>query len=231
MKKLGLIGGTGPESTIVYYRALTYGVKNALGADFFPNLNIESLSVFEVLKFCESKDYVGLTDYLLKGIESLANAGAQVATFTGITPHIVFDLVAKKSPIQLVSIIGASCEYTQKQGFERVALLATTPTMNGTFFQKPFSQKGIEVILPNADEMAFIGNKIKSEIKHGEIIEATKAQFVRIAERLVNEDKAQAVILGCTELPLLFGGMNLSAPFIDVLAVHIDKLINIILEK
>ncbi len=231
MKKLGLIGGTGPESTISYYRHLTYGVKDRLGKDFFPNLSIESLSVFEVLKFCESKDYEGLTQYLLKGIANLKACGCECATFTGITPHIVFDEVAKHSPLPLVSIIDMACAFAKRQGVKKVALLATTPTMSGTFFQKPFTREGIEVVLPNDEEKAFIGDKIKSEIEHGHIIDETKARFIQIANRLISEDKAQAIILGCTELPLLFSGVKLSAPFIDVVEVHINELIKIIVEK
>ncbi len=231
MKKLGLIGGTGPESTIMYYRHLTYGVKDRLGKDFFPNLSIESLSVFEVLKFCENKDYEGLTQYLLKGIENLKACGCECATFTGITPHIVFDEVAKSSPLPLVSIIDMACAFAKKQGVKKVALLATTPTMSGTFFQKPFTREGIEVVLPNDEEKAFIGGKIKSEIEHGHILDETKERFIQIANRLISEDKAQAIILGCTELPLLFSGTKLSAPFIDVVEVHINELIKIIVEN
>lgn len=79
MKKLGLIGGTGPESTIEYYKGIEYGVQQRLGRNFFPNLTIESLSVFEVLSFCEKKDYTGLAAYLAEGIRNLAAAGAECA--------------------------------------------------------------------------------------------------------------------------------------------------------
>lgn len=231
MKKLGLIGGTGPESTIAYYRYLTYGVKDRLNEDFFPNLSIESLSVFEVLKFCENKDYDGLIKYLLTGIANLKACGCDYATFTGITPHIVFDEVTKHSLLPLISIINTACAFAKKQNFKKVALLATKPTMSGTFFQKPFTSEGIEVVLPNDNERQFIGDKIKSEIEHGKIIDETKAKFIQIANRLIDEDKAQAVILGCTELPLIFSGVKLSAPFIDVVQVHIEELIKIITES
>lgn len=71
MNKLGLIGGTGPESTIEYYKGIEYGVQQKSGRSFFPNLTIESLSVFDVLDFCGKQDYAGLTTYLLKGIRNL----------------------------------------------------------------------------------------------------------------------------------------------------------------
>lgn len=55
MKKLGLIGGTGPESTIIYYKKIVYGANKIVGKNFFPNINIESRNVFDVLKFCSEK--------------------------------------------------------------------------------------------------------------------------------------------------------------------------------
>ena len=70
MKKLGLIGGTGPESTIEYYRQIEYAVQETTGV--LPNLAIESLSVFDVLRFCREADYDGLVSYLAKGFQCLA---------------------------------------------------------------------------------------------------------------------------------------------------------------
>ena len=95
MKKLGLIGGTGPESTIEYYRQIEYGVQAKAGS--FPNLTIESLSVFDVLRFCEEKDYKGLTAYLIKGFQCLADAGADFACLTGITPHLGSDQICEST--------------------------------------------------------------------------------------------------------------------------------------
>lgn len=231
MTRIGLIGGTGVESTILYYRYLCYGVKNRLKKDFLPNLAIESLSVFEVLKYCENKDYKGLTQYLLKGIERLDASGCEYVSFTGITPHIVFEEVSRLSPLPLVSIIQACKEYTLKQGFKKVALLATLPTMNGDFFQKPFKETGIEVLLPNRNEREFIGEKIKAEIEHGIITSSTKQSFIDITTRLIKDERLEAIILGCTELPLLFKGCKLDVPFIDVMQVHIDKLITLIIDE
>lgn len=231
MNKLGLIGGTGVESTVMYYRYLTYGAKEKAKKEYFPNLSIESLSVFEVLKFCESKDYEGLANYLLKGIENLKACGCNYATFTGITPHIVFDKVAPRSPLPLISIIEASKEHALKQGFKKVALLATKPTMSGTFFQKPFEESAIKVLLPKESEREFIGQKIKDEIEHGIIKDSTKDEFIAIANRLITEEKAEAIVLGCTELPLLFNEVKLDAPFIDVMAVHIQRLLALITQE
>lgn len=229
MRKLGLIGGTGPESTIEYYKGIEYGVQKESGRNFFPNLAIESLSVFDVLGFCADEDYDGLTEYLLKGIGNLAGAGAESAALTGITPHVVFDRLAEASPIPLVSMVDAARDYASEQGFNRVCLLGTLPTMSGSFFQDSFATRGIEVVTPTEDEQRFIGSKIESELELGIVDASTQREFRRIVERIIREEGAQAVVLGCTELPLIFEGVELAVPYIDVMQVHIRTLVDMIL--
>lgn len=229
MKKLGLIGGTGPESTIEYYRQIEYGVQKETGN--FPDLAIESLSVFDVLHYCDKGDYTGLADYLLKGFQILARAGADFACLTGITPHIVFDELSARSPIPIVSIIDTVCEKTKMLGFKRIALLGTYPTMSGSFFQKPFLTAGIDVVIPREDEMRYIGQKIETELEMGLVIPETQRKICAIAERLISEEGAQAVILGCTELPLILNENALSVPCLDAMKIHIERLVHMILER
>lgn len=229
MNKLGLIGGIGPESTIEYYRGIEYGVQKKTGRAFFPNLCIESLSVFDVLAFCERKDLDGLTDYLLKGINNLAAAGAQYAALTGITPHVVFDRLAEASPIPLISMVDAARDYAVAQGYRKIGLLGTLPTMQGDFFQKSFAARGIEVVTPNEKEKAYIGEKIKTELELGRTLLETRQGFQSIVERLIAEEQVQAIMLGCTELPLIFNSIRLPVPYIDVMSVHIHTLIDLIL--
>ena len=120
MKKLGLIGGIGPESTIEYYRSMGYGVQKKSGQNFFPNITIESLNVFDVLNLCKNQDYDGLTDYLLNGINQLSAAGVQYAALTGITTHIVFDALSKVSPVPLVSMVDTASEFAKAEKLTKV---------------------------------------------------------------------------------------------------------------
>ncbi len=230
MNKLGLIGGTGPESTIEYYKGIEYGVQQKSGRSFFPNLTIESLSVFDVLGFCGKQDYAGLTAYLLKGIRNLATAGAQYAALTGITPHIVFDELSKASPIPLISMVDTTRDYAAANDYKKICLLGTLPTMEGTFFQNSFAKCGIEVVTPTAEEKNYIGTKIETELEFGKVLPETQHAFQKIAERIIQEEQVQAIVLGCTELPLIFGGVELPVPYIDVMKVHITALVDLIMQ-
>ena len=89
MKKLGLIGGMGPESTIPYYHDIVYGVQKKLGKSEFPELTIENVDLFKVVGYCGTKEYNKLVDYLIKAIDNLAKAGCDFAALSANTPHIV----------------------------------------------------------------------------------------------------------------------------------------------
>lgn len=108
MKKLGLVGGMGPESTIPYYHDIVYGVQSRIGKNFFPNLTIESVNVFDVLRLCDEQKYDELTDYLMTAITNLTKSGADFVALSANTPHIVFDRLKEQSTVPLVSIIDAT---------------------------------------------------------------------------------------------------------------------------
>ncbi|NMN00224.1 aspartate racemase [Bifidobacterium sp. DSM 109958] len=226
MRKLGLIGGTGPESTIIYYREITDGVRRRLGRDRFPHLSIESLDVFEVLDFCKRDDHAGLVDYLARGIADLASAGAEFAAFTGITPHVVFDEVARRSPIPIVSMLDMSLRYAADRHYGRVALLGTGPTMDGDFFQRPFRSHGIDVVTPDDEDRRYIAKAIETELEYGIVRPTTQKTLRDIAVRLAERRHAEAIVLGCTELPLAFDGIDLPVDVMDVMRIHVDALID-----
>ncbi|MGE1063495.1 amino acid racemase [Megasphaera paucivorans] len=230
MKKLGLIGGTGPESTIPYYRNIVFGVKHKVGKEYFPNITIESLNVFEVLNKCAIGDYMGLAEYMAAGISCLAAAGCDFAAFTGITPHIVFDEVQKKSAIPLVSMIDTTCNKAKCCQYKKIGLLGTKATMTGSFFQKPFEASGIEIITPECFAMEYINDKISRELENGIVLDDTRQQFIHIIEDMVDNDSIDAVVLGCTEIPLLFQSTNLPIPVLDAMEIHMETLIDMILK-
>ena len=230
MKKLGLVGGMGPESTIPYYHDIVYGVQKRIGKDFFPTLAIESVNVFDVLRFCSESKYDELTDYLMIAINNLIRSGADIIALTANTPHIVFNRLQKKSIVPLVSIIEATRDEALRLNIHRVGLLGTIFTMTGDFFKMPFSDKGIEIISPSMEEMEFINQKISSELELGIIKRETLEEFQKIILRMKEECSIEAIILGCTELPLILNDEVSPALCLDTMKIHIKKLIDMIVE-
>lgn len=230
MAKLGLIGGTGPESTLIYYKKITNGYAQALHQDRFPELIIDSLSVFEVLRYTRQHDYDGLTDYLLKGINNLAAGGATFAALTGITPHIVFDRLQAKSPIPLVSMMATTVDHLQKHHYRQVLLLGTYPTMHEGFFRNDLAKHGIKVAVPTDEEQDQVNTLIEKELEYGIVSTAAKNKLHNLCSYYQKHNQVDAVILGCTELPLAFDQLALAIPTVDVMAVHIRALVKQLLK-
>lgn len=229
MKKLGLVGGMGPESTIPYYHDIVYGVQERVGKDCFPCLTIESVNVFEVLRLCGEQKYEELTDYLFQAVNNLVQSGADFAVLAANTPHIVFDRLQKLSPIPLISIIESTCKEAEKRNLKKIGLLGTIFTMTEDFFKHPFLHKGINIVVPSDAEMEYINRKIASELEHGVVKKETLECFKRIILRMQTEENIEAIILGCTELPLLLNDKVSPVPCLDTMQIHIQDIINEIL--
>ncbi|MBP3603031.1 MAG: amino acid racemase [Lachnospiraceae bacterium] len=230
MKKLGLVGGMGPESTIPYYHDIVYGVQKKVGKDFFPNLTIESVNVFEVLQLCKDENYDELVTYLMRAINNLIKSGADFVALSANTPHIVFDRLKMKSSVPLVSIIEATRDEAIRLNMKKIGLLGTIFTMTGEFFKKPFEDSNIEIVVPTEAEMEFVNHKIGAELELGIVKEDTLESFQAIIERMKKENGIEAIILGCTELPLLLNDEVSPVPCLDTMKIHIKTLVDMIAE-
>lgn len=229
MKKLGLVGGMGPQSTMPYYMGVVYGVQQRTAPDFFPPLSIESVNVFEVLRLIGQGRIDEVTDYLLAAVERLSRAGAEFAALTANTAHIVYDQVADRSPIPLVSIIDATRRHALSHGMRRIALLGTCFTMQRDFYKKPFIDSGIDIVTPSEQERQYVDRTITSELEYGIVKPETLAEYQRIIERMRRDDGIEAAILGCTELPLLLNDGNSPVPVLDTVKIHTAALVDEIL--
>src|SRR6516225_4653395 len=133
MKTLGMIGGLGPESTIDYYQKIIALYRERTGDGSYPEFIINSVNLRKGLEFMDTNDLGGMADYLLEAIGKLARAGADFGVISANTPHIVFDDVAPKSPIPLISIVEATCATAKTQNLRRLALFGTRYTMQANF--------------------------------------------------------------------------------------------------
>ena len=206
------------------------GYKIKFGKKFFPNITIESVNVFDVLGLCSEQKYDELTDYLMQAIKNLTTSGADFIALSANTPHIVFDRLQNISTVPLVSIVEATRNEAIRLNKHKLGLLGTIFTMTEDFFKKPFYNSNIEIITPTAEEMEYINLKISSELEFGVIKEETLQGFQKIIKRMQQEDSIEAVILGCTELPLLLNDEVSPIPCLDTMKIHIQLLIDLIVE-
>ncbi|QGU06095.1 putative amino-acid racemase [Corynebacterium occultum] len=230
-RKIGLIGGTGPESTLIYYQRLIKGVQEKLGPEVVAPMVIENLSAFEVFRFLGEDDREGALQYLLAGVRNLQAAGAEFGALTANTTHLVFEQLAELSPIPLISSIDSTVRAVKEGGHGSVALLGTEFTMVNDFLSAPLRDAGVHVAIPDTGEIAFIQQRIAEELELGKVTEDTQRGFQQIVERLIEEEQIELVILACTELPLLFDTMDISVPTLDTIEPHVADLIEAITGK
>lgn len=227
MKKIGLVGGTGPESTLMYYKELNSSIDAATDGKTMPELSIESVNFRKAWDLVSTAQYKELADYLSEKVAVLAKSGAEIIALTAGTMHIVFDEIEKNTNVSLVSIPKAVCDEVLKKDYKKVGLLGTIFTMEQNFMKKDLLQAGIDVIVPDKSDRELIAKRIFEELEVGIVKESTLQEFNEIIKKMQHEHEIEAVILGCTELPLLLNNDNCVLPCLDSVAIHIQKLIEL----
>jgi len=226
MNTLGIIGGLGPESTIDYYQKIIALYRERTGDGSYPEFIIASVNLRKGLDFMDANDLAGMADYLLEGIGKLARAGADFGLISANTPHIVFDEVASKSPILLISIVEATCAAAKARNLKRLALFGTRYTMQGSFYQKVFSREGIDLLVPDPTDQDYIHNKYFSELVPGEFLPQTRAGLLAIIDRMKAKSDIDGVILAGTELPLILRNPDHNGiPILNTTKIHVEAAV------
>ena len=225
MKRIGLVGGLGPEATLDYYRGIIEGARDEADGINSPEIIVYSANLREAYDIVESGDRERLIEWLLEKIGALAAAGAEFAAITANTAHMVFDELAARSPLPLISIVGTCCEAVQRMGFKRGGLMGTRFTMQADFFQIPFRRQGIDLIVPTAEEQDLIHHKLFSEIEVGIIREETREALLAIVRRMIERDGIEFLVLGCTELPLILPEEAFGIPLLNTTALHVESIV------
>jgi len=224
MPRVGIVGGLGPESTIDYYRRILEAWARE-DPSTAPAIVIDSLDVQRGLRLVE-RDLPALTEYLLESLGRLAGAGVDFAAMTANTPHIVFDDLAARSPVPLVSIVEVCAEEARRRGLRRLALFGTRFTMEGPFYPAVCARHGIAVVPPGDAERTWLHERYVGELLKGDFRDDTRQQVIALVDRLRREEGVDGVILGGTELPLLLPVPEIAGlPALDTTALHVAEIV------
>ncbi|CEG21373.1 Aspartate racemase [Planococcus massiliensis] len=231
MKTLGLIGGTGPESTVEYYQAIISKFQEKSGdSENLPEFLINSINMYKIFELLENGRTEELTDYLAAAIHQVERAGADFAVLAANTPHIVFDQVQSKVKIPLISIVEETAEKTRQLNIKNVGLLGTKFTMENNFFVRPFEESSIQLQMPNEEEQQYIHEKIVKELEKGIVEPDTKERFLDIVAKMEERDGIEGIILGCTELPMIIKPEDTNMHQLNTTDIHVDAIVAAILE-
>lgn len=225
MKKIGLVGGTGPESTLMYYKELNSRIDKIKDGKAMPDIVIESVNFRKAWEYVCSERYDLLTDYLAEKVTYLQNSGAEVISLTAVTMHLVIDDIIAKTNADLISIPKAVCKEALSAGYKKIGLLGTIFTMEKDYMKKDFLEAGIEVCVPDKEDRDLVAKRIYEELEAGIVKESTLKELQGIIAKMRDEKGIEAVVLGCTELPLILNSANCPVPCLDSVEIHINELI------
>ncbi|SMC48875.1 aspartate/glutamate racemase family protein [Sporomusa malonica] len=229
MKKVGLVGGIGPASTLDYYKGIIDGYRVRTAGDNYPQMIIDSLNLAEMYSCVSNKQWDEFTNRLVTSIKNLAAGGAEFAVMAANTAHIVFGEVNSQSPLPLISIVDETCKYAQSKNCKSVVIFGTAFTMSSGLYSNAFAKYGIDAFVPTEDEQKAIHNIIFPNLQEGIVLPEDKKTVLQIANRMISEKNADALILGCTELPLIIQENDLDALVLDTTQIHINAILSYML--
>ena len=231
MKVLGMIGGTGPESTIDYYKTLLDEHRSRRPDEGNPPILINSINFHALTSFMDPPNWEGLAEMFAAEFEKLKKAGADFGLISANTPHICFKHLAPISPLPLISIVTATLRECKRLGIRRPLLLGTKLTMESHFYPEEFLPRGIELFTPEERDREWINQKYFDELFVGVFLEETRqrlAEIILVSSQLHGVD---AVILGGTELPLILRGVDVGPPLLDTTKIHCAAAVDYMLSK
>jgi len=225
MKTIGLLGGMSWESTAGYYRTINEGVKNALGGLHSARIVLYSVDFAPVEKLQCAGDWEGTAGILSDAARRIQAAGADFLLICTNTMHKVAPQVEKSIEIPVLHIADATADILVENRIRKVGLLGTAFTMEHDFYKGRLTRNyGMDVLVPGADDRKIVHDIIYQELCLGQIVDASRTEYLRIIEALANEG-AQAVILGCTEIGLLVNQADTPVRLVDTTAIHAAKAV------
>jgi aspartate racemase len=225
MKKIGIIGGLGPESTLDYYKGIIDAFKTDYDQYGYPEMCVESVDLKTFISYADKDQWDNVITVLSDKFENLRKAGCAFGIIASNTPHRVFNEIAERTSLPLISIVETICEHADSMDFRKLCLMGTRFTMASDYYQKVFDRKNIELIVPTKEEQDYIQEKLFSEIEFGIINDRTRQGLIAIYERIYNDHSVEGLILGCTELPLILKAEHIRGAYLDPVALHIGKIV------
>ncbi len=220
MKTIGMIGGMSWESTVPYYRIANETVARRLGGLHSAKIVLASVDFDEVEKLQRAGDWEAAGRMLAETARTLEGAGADFLVVCTNTMHRVAPAIEAAVSIPLLHIADAAAAEMKAKGVRTAGLLGTRFTMEQDFYRARLRERhGIEAIVPPEADRELVHRVIYDELCLGKVLDGSRGEYRRIMRGLVGEG-AQAIVLACTEIPMLVGPGDAAVPVIDTTALH-----------
>ena len=225
VRALGLLGGMSWESTAEYYRLINQGVAARLGGLHSAHLLIHSVDFDDVAALQRAGDWWAAGAMLGDAARGLERIGASAIVLATNTMHEVATDIESAIDIPLIHIVDPTGEALARHGIRRAGLLGTRYTMELPFWRERMRERySIDIVVPDEVDRALVHRVIFDELCQGRINASSRAQYVRVTERL-RAAGADAVIFGCTEIGLLLRPDDVALPVFDTTVLHAEAAV------
>lgn len=221
MKKIGLVGGISWVSTLDYYRLINEGVNHQLGGLNFAECMLYSLNFAEV----QAVGWENAYPLLREACGSLKRANADAIALCANTAHLFADQLCADLQLPFIHIVTETAKALQRAGHTTIGLLGTKVTMELPFYREGLAAFGINMLTPHPQAARdYLQFTVKEELGRGLLKPATKARYLAIGQELVRQG-ATALVLGCTEIPLLLSQADFAVPVFDTVQIHAAAIV------
>lgn len=226
-KRIGILGGISHASTIRYYE---YILKKyyARRLDYhYPEVVIFSLDLAKLIGYEDRDDLDSYVRYITSGLQALEKAGADFIVIAANSPHAVFDIVQKRVSVPMISIVETTAQRAEKLGLKKLLLTGIKSTMQSAFYPDVFQKYSIQVLTPDEAEQDEINDAIFRELVLGIYKDSTRNRGLEI----INGYDVEGVILGCTELSLMFNQEDTPLRLLNTLELHAQATLDFALTE
>jgi aspartate racemase len=212
-KHIGIIA-VSFEGAALCYRTICGEAMALSGSLDHPEISLHNHSLKEYMGYIEKGDWDGVAVLMTSSAKKLAAAGADFAVCPDNTVHHAFEKAAKQSPIPLLNIVEIVAKECNSKGYRRVGVLGTKHTMQGPIYRDALNRFKIGMVVPGKKDQERVNAIIFNELVPEGTTKRAVKELVQIVQRL-KEERCEAVILGCTELPLVLNAENSPLPVVD----------------
>ena len=224
-RRIGILGGLSPESTVVYYEHITRTYTARYGDYGYPEILIYSVNFQQYVDWQHQGRWAEAARGMAGALDCLRRAGADFGIIATNTMHMVFDEVQAAAGMPLLSIVDATAESIRAAGLTVVGLLGTMFTMRERFFREGLGRSGIEVLVPPPNDQVRLNEIIYQELCRGDVRGESRQATLEMIDGL-RERGAQGIVLGCTEIPLLVRPQDCSLPLFNTTILHAEKALD-----
>jgi aspartate racemase len=224
---LGIVGGTGPESTVDYYRSLVATWRRRRPDGSYPRVIINSIEAGRVFGNLSAADFGAVGRDLGPAVAALASAGCQLALLASNASHLAYDLIEPKPRITLIHIVDAARDAATRAGFRRLGLIGTRFVMESDLYPARMAPVGLEVILPTARERELVHEIYFGELVAGVIRDGSRDALGAVVAAMRDRDQIDAIVLGGTELALILTEPTCAGvPVLNTAQIHVDAAVD-----